>query len=525
MFTHWARLLRLTARRDRSNATIWTIALAGLAAAIAAYYPALFPDQASLQAMATTMNTPAMTSLMGPVYGLGHLSISIVMAQECLIWFLLASAIMNILLVTRYTRADEESGRTETLLGLPVGRLSVPASVFAWAVVLNLMIGLLTALGLLGVNLPGTTPAGAFSYGAVLAACGLAFAGITALLAQLFSSSGATLASSFVVLLAAFVVRAAGDMNGADYAVVSPFGLALRVFPFDANRFWPSAVLLIQAVVFAAVAMWVCALRDQGSGIIPARPGRIHATGMLRTPLGLAWRCGRGMLAGWAAGMVVIGLVYGAVVPNLQDLLSRGGTMGALVTMDAGASMVDNYIALISMICALIASVPLMLTVLRLRSEETKGRTDQLLALPVSRVRLLGSQLLLAFLASLVLPGLSALGLWLGAGSARSGIEAVFGACYVYLPAMWVMIGVAAILVGLLPKVTGLAWAVFGYSFLAMYLGRLAHLPAAATRVSPFGNIPTLPIEAFSWWPMIVLSLIAVLLCTAGLAGYRRRDM
>ena len=49
----------------------------------------------------------------------------------------------------------------------------------------------------------------------------------------------------------------------------------------------------------------LAAHRDQGAGLIPARPGSPRAGPWLRGPLGLAWRLQRGGLAGWALGLFV----------------------------------------------------------------------------------------------------------------------------------------------------------------------------------------------------------------------------
>jgi ABC-2 type transport system permease protein len=94
-----------------------------------------------------------------------------------------------------------------------------------------------------------------------------------------------------------------------------------------------------------------------------------------------------------------------------------------------------------------------------------------------------------------------------------------------YLPALWVMLGLCALLVGALPRLTGLAWAVYTYSFVMMYFGRLFDLPEWAHRLSPFGNIPQVPVQELSAAPLAVLTVLAMELTAAGIAGFRQRDI
>ena len=100
-------------------------------------------------------------------------------------------------------------------------------------------------------------------------------------------------------------------------------------------------------------------------------------------------------------------------------------------------------------------------------------------------------------------------------------------ASFVYLPALFVMFSIAVFLVGLLPKLKSLVWILFGYSFIMLYFGRLFadKMPEIAPKLSPFGNIPQLPIQEFSIMPLVVLCIVAMLLCVMGVAGFDRRDV
>jgi ABC-2 type transport system permease protein len=88
-----------------------------------------------------------------------------------------------------------------------------------------------------------------------------------------------------------------------------------------------------------------------------------------------------------------------------------------------------------------------------------------------------------------------------------------------------VVLGVAALLFGLLPRATGAAWAVVVYGFMMGTFGALMDLPDVAFDLSPFEHAARMPLEEFEFVPVAVLTAIAVALAAAGLAAFRRRDL
>ena len=74
--------------------------------------------------------------------------------------------------------------------------------------------------------------------------------------------------------------------------------------------------------VLLALAAWLTVHRDFGGGLLQARPGHPRASRLLGTPVGLALRTQRGLLIGWAIGLAALGLLYGAVIPTIPDLVA-----------------------------------------------------------------------------------------------------------------------------------------------------------------------------------------------------------
>ncbi|HEY8474516.1 MAG TPA: hypothetical protein VIL37_18020 [Natronosporangium sp.] len=90
---------------------------------------------------------------------------------------------------------------------------------------------------------------------------------------------------------------------------------------------------------------------------------------------------------------------------------------------------------------------------------------------------------------------------------------------------MLVMLGIAALLFGLLPRAIGATWAVVGYSLFVGFFGTLLDLPQWALNLSPMSHIGQPPLDDVSWPVMVVLLVVAIGLSVAGLAGFRRRDL
>jgi len=527
MSNSFARLgtyLLFLCRRERFLSVIWIVCLAGVVAMFASLYPPLLPSQVEMLQLAVTMDTPAMVMMMGPVYGMEQLSQASMMAQECLVWYFIAIAVMNIFLVNRHTRTDEELGRLEMFRAMPVGRLTGSLATIKFAFGVNIIIALLSAAGLIALNIGGTTIAGAFVLGFSIGAVGMVFAGLTLLAAQIFTSSRAVNGFAFALLGLLYIVRALGDVSESALTLISPFGLGLKIEAFYSNDALPVIILFIEAVVLSVVALVVCVWRDHGSGVFAARKGRAYASRFLRSPLGLAWSLSRGNTLGWAIGLLVLGSAYGAACGYIDSFVEGNDYIRLMLGADGSSILLDHYVGFIFVVMSPLVSVPVVLSALRIHAEEKRGRLEQIFSKSVPRLHLYGSFILVAFLESIVFELCLSLGLFSTSGGALEPTAMVlYGLSY--LPAIWCITGLAVLLVGFLPKLSALVWAVFGYSFVVLYFGKIMQVPEWAVRLAPFGNIPQAPVEDLALLPLIVLTLIAVALAAPGLWRFNQRDI
>jgi ABC-2 type transport system permease protein len=226
--------------------------------------------------------------------------------------------------------------------------------------------------------------------------------------------------------------------------------------------------------------------------------------------------------------LLLMGVLYGSIAKQAAASYDNNTTLEGYLAHGGAADPADQFLALELNIMALVATVFVITAVTRLRSEETAGRAEPVLAAAVSRSRWLAGHLTVAVVGSVVL--LVAAGLGVGVGRALSvgdaaELPSLVGASLAYAPAVWTFAGLAVLLVGLFPRATGVAWAALGVILLIGLLGPLLNLPGWSYDLSPFEQTPRLPADQLTILPLLLLTGIALVLAGVGTASFRRRDV
>lgn len=518
----------LIIRRDRLRLSIWVLALVLLTVIIAFAYTQLVPTEEERMVMAETMSNPAVIAMFGPGYGLDHYNYGAIMAHQMLLFTALLVAIMSILLVARHTRGDEENGRIEMIRSFPVGRLANLSAIILVFAMVNVLIFVLTGLGLFSTGIESIDLQGSMLYGAVLGVTGLFFTVITALFAQLAESSRGTLGVSFAFLGLMYLIRGIGDVGNGVLSWFSPLGWVLRSEVFVSNIWWPVLLTLGGAVAITYFAFYLHSMRDLEAGLIPARPGRKNASVFLQGPLGLAVKLQRTAILGWMFAMFILGVSYGSVLGDLETYLEAMELIQTMLMDVEGFSMTEQFLPMLMSVMSMLGTIPALLMIMKVHGEEIKSRSEHLLARSVSRFRLLGSYLFVSILLGLLVHFLAAFGLW-SAGTAvldePISFLNILKAMMVYVPAMMTLIGIAVLFLGFLPGKIVLAWIYLGFSFFVVYLGGIMQLPQWLMHLSPFGHIPKYPVEEITVSVMVILLLLSLLLMAGGFWGYKQRDI
>jgi len=416
-FSNTSKLTRFILRRERVTIGLW-LAILLLVACISAVLETQ-PHEEIIQGLIARQN-PIRVAIQGPVYGLEYSSAGNLFASQMLLFKMVAVAVMNIFMVIRHTRGDEEKGRYEVMLSLPVGRLAMLQATMIIAICVNVVVAATQGLILWILGISGIDIAGALTYGAVLGASGLLFAALAAFFAQLTHSSRDATNYIFIFLLIAYLVRAIGDTSNEILDLVSPLGLIMRAEVFAQNYLWPVFIVLVLALFVSGLAYLLNARRD------------------------------------------------------------------------------------------------------------IEQRTEQVLSGAVSKTKHLAGYVLIAFIASVLIPFLTTLGLWVVGFFMMDNpisFSIMLLAIIVYIPALWVVLGLTVFIVGRFPKAAILCWAYYAYIFVVSFFGDLLRLPEWAMRLSPIYFIPRLPLEEVNNITLLALTFVAGVLTLSGFIFYRRRDI
>jgi len=519
-------LTKLILRRERITSTLWVL-ITALFISFIALGMAEAMDEASRMEMAAIMDNPAMVAMVGPLIGTSYGAFFTTMM---LVFSALAVVVMNIMFVVRHTRSDEEKGRYEVVRSLPTGRLSNLNAAIVAAVIVNLILAIVTGLLLFVLGDESMCLNGSMLWGALLGSVGLVFAAIAAVFSQLSSGSRGAMGYSFMAMGVFYMIRAVGDVRAEVLSLISPLGLIIRAEAFGGNFWWPVIVLVIVAIPIAAVAYRLNLTRDIDQGILPDRPGKAEGGRLLKSPLGLTIKLLTISLIVGAVTIFAIGASYGTIMGDMDGFLETNEFYQQLILWMDGISMPLLFAGMINFVASMMALIPMLLYLLKVRGEEKDIRAELVLATPVCRYKYLGSFVIIAFVSSVVLQFLTALGLWISATSVLPNPDefpflTVLTGNLVYLPALWVMIGLAVLLIGIVPKATGLIWGMYGFVFFMGMFGRMGILPSWILNVSPFGHIPQYPMERITVLPLVVLVIVAAVLTIAGFIGFRRRDV
>ena len=519
-------LARLILRRDRVRLPLWTIGLGGLIATSALAVPGVYDTPEKVAGYAASVGASPVSLLMsGRQSGID--TIGGITANEISQVAQLGVCLMVTFLVVRHTRAEEESGRAELLRSTVLGRHAATVAALAYGVLAAVLVGLVTTGSMLSAGLDAS---GSIVYGAGLTLLGVCYAAVALVAAQLSTSARGALAIGGGAVAVGYLVRGLGAMRDNAAVWLSPFGWAQAMNSFGEERWWPAGLLVVATAALLTVAALLTSRRDFAGGLLQPRPGRPRGSARLGTPLGLAARLSRGSLIGWAVGLTLLAVVYGAVVPTVPDLLETNPDIADYLGagVDAEGAIIDAFLRYVLLFMAVVATGFGVSAVLALRREEESNRVEHVLATGASRTRWMGAVVTVAVVGSAVLTvtmgaGLAA-GYALAGGDVGAALEVV-GDQVTYLPAVLVVVGFAAAVVGLAPRLSLLAWGLAVVSGTQVLLGQVLRLPDAVQGVSPFWHLPGVPGASVDLLPGAVEVVIAAGLVVVGLWAHRRRDL
>jgi len=526
-------LTRLALRRDRLRLPAYVLGLAVLWAGMLAAEGAQ-SHQALVEETEIFVRTPAVR-----IFGVSSgVSVGATVLIRGFVVLAALAALMSVQAVVRHTRQSEETGRAELVRAAVVGRYGALAA--ALVATVGADIALAMALALAGL-VTGQPAAGSLAAGASVGAFGVVFAGVAAVTVQLSSSARGAAGLAAAALGLAFMISGVGNMLGtadpsglrlesAWPAWLSPMGWGQQMRPYGGDHWWPLALSCAAFVVLVCVAGALATRRDLGRGILAERRGRGEASAALLSPLGIVWRLQRGALLAWAVGMLVFGLVFGAIIDDVAG--SSSATTDWYARMGGSGVILDAYRASAIAMAAMAVAVYVVQMLLRMRAEEADGRLEPLLSTAVSRPRWVMSHVVNAALGAFALLLVFAAGMGAAAGAVLGDLPVqvrdMLAAGVVQLPGIMVVGAVVVAVTALLPRwAATISWtAVIVFILLGPLFGAATlQLPGWAQDLSPFTHVPKVPAADVTAVPVVALLVVATALAAAGLAWFRRRDL
>jgi ABC-2 type transport system permease protein len=531
------RLFRLAVRLDRIRLPIWILANAGIVFLTLPQLIDAYGSQKQIIAYASATAPSVVTRLLnGAITGPSMGEITIV---ETYISVLLIIALMNIFLIVRHTRQNEETNRSELMESMEVGRQAGLTAALILAFLANLITSLLIFIAFRTNDLP---TAGAGAYSIAIGLTGMSFAGIAAITSQLHQNARTASGLAGLVFGISFMIRGIGDALG----TLQPGGLGVKtnllswfspaawapnMRPF-AGELWWVVWLYVGFIGITITSSYILlAKRDVGEGLFAPRPGRVNAKPNLLRQFGLTNRLNRVTFVSWWLSFVAIGLTLGSVAHEFEGLIAGNEEMQKMLSSLGGADDISSLMFGATFTIAGIAAAGYALQVLtRMRKEESSGRLELLLSTKKSRSQWLSINLvysLITVFLVLLCTGLAA-GLAYGIidGNIMSNVVKLGSAILVHLPAIALLAGLSLVIFGMFPRhFVSITWTILAVCLLIFQLDAVLDLPQMVMNLSPFTHTPPVPATSVNYTPLIIQSIIAIILICIGFGLFRRRDL
>jgi ABC-2 type transport system permease protein len=517
---------RLAVRQLRLGAVVVALICGGMSALAASQYRPISDilDQSGLRALS---ENPAIRILSGPPVALddpGGFTVwrtGPALSVFASVWIVLAA--------TRITRGEEDGRRWDLLLAGRLRIADVVVRCLAALVGSATLIGVAVAAGLLAAR---TEPTGALIHAAGITCVALTFATTALLAAQVmptrFRATGLTVAALGVSLLLRMV--ADGSHQLAWLAWVTPFGLTARAAPYADNRIVPLVVLGTFPIVLAGAALLAARRRDLGDGIVAVPDSRSPRTRLLRSIGGFALRRTGQTTLWWATGIAAYFLLVGATLAWLLELFQRNPRFAELAAAAGlgGHNLVNVIAAALFSMLGVATGLYSAMRLAAMVADEKAGRSTLLFAQPISRVRLMSTEIMVTVAGVVALHCSAAVAVWGGTqitGAPLQLSDSLAGALN-SVPVAWLAAGAAAVGVGWLPSAAGTIGAlpVTG-GFLVNVVIQATKPPGWVVNLSPWAHLAAVPDTPPNWAATTIFLLIGVILAGLGVYGYVQRDL
>jgi ABC-2 type transport system permease protein len=232
------------------------------------------------------------------------------------------------------------------------------------------------------------------------------------------------------------------------------------------------------------------------------------------------------MLVTWSVAMAATGVVLGAIAPQVGDLLDSASARQVMERLGGVGVLQETLVAAELSVVAVVVSCFAITVVAHTATDEHEGRTEQVLATATSRSTSFVAAAAVALLGATWLLLVTGLALAVGYSAAGGGSSAALGpAALAQAPAVWLMTALAAACFSVRSGWAAAAWGLLVAFVTLGQVGELLQFPTSVLDVSPYTDVPRMPVEDFAWAPELALALVAAVLLLGAWARFRVRDI
>jgi ABC-2 type transport system permease protein len=161
-------------------------------------------------------------------------------------------------------------------------------------------------------------------------------------------------------------------------------------------------------------------------------------------------------------------------------------------------------------------------------ADERARRWTALFSAPVSRMRLLCTEIGVTAAGVLALHAVAGLAMWIGSviTGASLGISDAMAGALNSVPIAWLAVGAAGLASGWIPSAVGTIGALpVAGGFLLNVITQSMHAPRWVIDLSPFAHLAAVPNAAPNWMATVAMTTFGTALTVLSIAGYARRDL
>lgn len=518
-FIGTSKLLKLAWRRDRMKIALWILAIFFLTLLMTAANGTLSPEE--MKNIGTVaIENPGMRLMVAPTNEnlLHQLGPFILFRMSFLLT--LALALLNIHMVIRHTRQNEETGRWELIASTVCGKKAPIASTLLLSIGVNLAVFIALSFSLIinQLDFKSSLLAG-LSYGLY----GFFFSCLTLLGAQLTSTSKGASGFSTLALGCFFLLNGMGNVFsfGEHFLTwLTPIGWVQHIRPFDHNQVAPLFLIIVFSVIFWHVSNEICLRRDVGAGIIPVKMGRENGKSWYLNLGGFALKLQKNFIISWTISIFLFSIIFTAAAQGYGDTLTDSELL-----KDALQGQEDSFIYMMIVVFNLLICFFTIPAYFKLRTEEFHGLSENILATPVKRKNYLFSHYMISLMGTIGLTLIFGLILYLSLED-QNHFSQYFYFLFQNLSGNMLLLGLGTCFYGFIPQYAQIiTWGLTGLFMLTgQFFGSLLQLSENLQKLSPFAFFGFSYAQE-NWVYAISFYFLAFILSTMGIYRYVQRDL